>query len=349
MHAIYLILVALGNGVVDSVAFWRSRSIIVNSLIVQDVLQKCLLLNGVLLGGSLLLYQALVKPLVKWLLLADDIYVLDWIYELFWCWPIYLLALLFNAFWYQDMFTHLNSVLMSDVLFIVNQHQEELSLLNPGQLEQVHLALNGLNGVNRSNTITKRTVIPVAKRSGFEEFWITIERVKMAGAEEVVRILMIALCTVLASFISWAIQHVLQHVQEYWVKMVSQLFYYSCIAAVHSFHAFDYRWGILPIRPSAKRIPDLRDKIRFLDQHLIYFVAYGALMSAILSLPRFIAATLYAIVFPMMVLQTLSSRPHAFPVPHFLHYFNIFQFLFISVNFIIMIPLICYKYITRLL
>lgn len=267
-------LLALSAGLVDGCAFWRAWPIVRLSPEIRQLFQWCLLMNGLLLGGSLLLYFGAFRPLSEILLGKDTLTVasIDIAFELLWCWPATVVALAFNTLWYQDIFAHIHRLLLQP-----SKHRA-----NPSEAS-------------------------VSSKDGFSSlrFFGEFDRMKRMAAEEVVRVLMTLSCSFLAAGITWAFRQLLLFifVPENVSAFVSWMLYFATLSALHSFHAFDYLWS------NASSV-GLMDKIDKLDSHFLYFVGFGASIGIILSLcSRFVAAALYAIIFPCIVLLTLFAKP----------------------------------------
>jgi hypothetical protein len=313
------------GGMWDSIAVWRLWPILVNSNTVREILCRCLLLNGALLGGSLLLYYGAIRQFTIWLISNEDSMVVsstDWIFELFWCWPLSVLAFIFNTLWYRDIFTHLHQC-----LFLSSSSSSFSSVKTP------------------SSPLRPQT------QSGILMFLQGFGRLRQALAEEVVRILMMLSLTALASLCSSMLCSVLTFILMPLAvaEAVGQVLYFCCVAAAHSFHAFDYLWCVIPIsevvqqrskplrqqpeplrhqpeplrhQPEPLRQPfhtaNLSEKLVFLDRRILYFVGFGFSLALILTcLSRFVAAAVYAIVFPCLVVLTFSATPskHHTPPP----------------------------------
>jgi hypothetical protein len=322
-------------GAFDSVSMWRSYPLVVHSDEVRAVLSQCLLLNGVLLGGSLALYFGLVRPCVVWL--VDDgilTWGLDLLFDWLWCWPTYAIAIVFNTIWYQDMFNALRQALAKPVpTQQFHQHPQPITLANAA-VKNAHDDTRVIAGAGGAAV----SAVGLLGAGVVESVLVGLRRFSMAVAEEVVRVMVVLVATAAAIGLKWIV---------HWVGIrclaatigpdraessavpgfVSASVYFACISSIHSFHAFDYLWCALPLpRPSrdlaaerapvSRNIPNLGQKIDFLDGHWLYFAGFGWSLALILVfLPRFAAAATYAVIFPILVLMTFTSRPSSAPNP----------------------------------
>lgn len=294
------------RGFVDSIAVWRSYVFLKNSPVVQQVMYNCLLLNGILFGGSLMLYHLIIRPSVSWALESDVATgALDLVFEWLWCWPIYTFSLIFNALWYQDMVSHLYSVLHTDVRSLIELHPEQVSTLDATELQYIVDAIRNKPPPGQPHASRLAPVFVTQQLFG------GLNRLKQAGADEVLRVVLVLTCTVGIGIGSLLAKWMLPA-----SEWIGDALSWVGLAAVHSFHAYDYRWSVLPLRSKDDTgnnmggVPTLMEKVAFLDRHLTYFVSFGSVMALVLmSLPRFAAASVYALVFPIMVLQSLSAKP----------------------------------------
>ncbi|KAI9205879.1 etoposide-induced protein 2.4-domain-containing protein [Polychytrium aggregatum] len=108
-------------GIKDALLFPSALIVIYSSRTIQVAIVKCLVLNGILLLGSIALFHLFVSPVIKALLdspgsisspasAADALpaserfgAVLMTIYHIFLLYPIYLVSFVLSTFWYQEI------------------------------------------------------------------------------------------------------------------------------------------------------------------------------------------------------------------------------------------------------
>src|ERR1700722_18222702 len=61
----------VGVGLFDAISFWRSAVTVRLSPFTQAIIGSCLLLNGLLMGGSAILLRFAIGPMLSWLLTDD--------------------------------------------------------------------------------------------------------------------------------------------------------------------------------------------------------------------------------------------------------------------------------------
>jgi hypothetical protein len=88
------------HGLYDGIAIWRVYPHLCNSK-VRAPLLRVLYLNAVIFGGTILFYKLLVLPFMR--LLIQDTYWVEKGFEVFWCWPVYLLLTTLNSFSYNEI------------------------------------------------------------------------------------------------------------------------------------------------------------------------------------------------------------------------------------------------------
>lgn len=102
---------ALLRGLVDAVSFHRCLVLVVRSAKIRVRLIECVLLNGFIFLGSIVVFNYAIRPLLIFALthrlglgLAFEPWI-EWTYFFLWIAPVYILSFVLNAFWYQDIST----------------------------------------------------------------------------------------------------------------------------------------------------------------------------------------------------------------------------------------------------
>jgi etoposide-induced 2.4 mRNA len=105
-------MLGLWGGVWEGMSFWRAWPIVRRSAAVRTVLLQCIMLNGLIFGGSLLVFE-LLRPVFLALVEEHHLWPYRLLFDIFWGWPVYLLAMGFNTLWYQSMVTDIYTVVKS--------------------------------------------------------------------------------------------------------------------------------------------------------------------------------------------------------------------------------------------
>ncbi|KAL1919010.1 uncharacterized protein VTP21DRAFT_2391 [Calcarisporiella thermophila] len=102
-----------GAGLKDAFAFPASLLVVYGSKTIQTAFFKCVVLNGILFLGSMVLFNALLDPATD--ILANFMKRQDGtlpesirngmtiVYHVFWLYPLYLTSLMVNSIWYQQI------------------------------------------------------------------------------------------------------------------------------------------------------------------------------------------------------------------------------------------------------
>ena len=102
------------RGFLDSIALHRCLIVTMKSKKIRMRLVQCVLLNGVIFLGSIMLYSYIVSPILVYFLrfffrdagssLVETVASwMEWLYYLIWVIPVYLLSFVLNTIWYQDI------------------------------------------------------------------------------------------------------------------------------------------------------------------------------------------------------------------------------------------------------
>lgn len=254
---------AMWAGVVDGWSVWRFWPMLRHSRPIREAFVSCLLLNGLLLGGSLALNSHVLHPTVEYFLGQESFLWFDLFFETAWCWPVSLVALVLNTIWYQDIFDQVRPI-----------------AINRPQVWAASRARRNVGGL---------------------WFFGKFDYMKRVVAEEIVRFFMTVSFSALAALARLAL------VQLFVSETVSLGLYAAALSSFNSFHAFDYVWCAHPNTSSAT----LYQKLDHIDRHLPYYIGFGSGMGLVLAVcSRFVAAALYALIFPCVIMLTLFARPH---------------------------------------
>lgn len=101
-------------GVIEALNVQRTYRAIVDSATIRTCVLRCTLLNGVLLMGSVLLFEYAIRPLLAAVHFSTDHMAADWrrdvltalfslVYYVAWIFPWYVLSYIFNAGWYSKI------------------------------------------------------------------------------------------------------------------------------------------------------------------------------------------------------------------------------------------------------
>ena len=110
------ILRAAKTGLIDSVSFHRATVVLVRCPKVRSKLIQCLLLNGIIFLGSILVFHWILAPvlsrLISLILLSkhgvdqmQEVITnwLAWVYYSLWIAPLYIVTFILNSIWYRDI------------------------------------------------------------------------------------------------------------------------------------------------------------------------------------------------------------------------------------------------------
>ena len=96
------------KGILDSISFIRPLKAILSS---PEILRKtlyCMLVNGVIFLGSMVLHNLVIQHISGFIRLTPSLYVLtlglELCYYAFWIFPLYIISLVLTSFWVQDIF-----------------------------------------------------------------------------------------------------------------------------------------------------------------------------------------------------------------------------------------------------
>eukprot|EP00808_Paulinella_micropora_P015140 g24699.t1 len=109
---------ALLSGVVDSLKFHIPPLFFLTSKTVRERMVQCLVLNGIIFLGSILLVEYILLPLLTRMMAVSDAggaelilsrtslfmdLLFDWLYLALWIWPMYGISLVLCSIWYQEI------------------------------------------------------------------------------------------------------------------------------------------------------------------------------------------------------------------------------------------------------
>lgn len=114
MIALFAVARSVAAGLVEAVEVRRTYRAIVDSVTIRTCVLRCTLLNGVLLMGSVLLFEYVIRPLLAAIHFSTDDMAADWrrdavtalfslVYYVAWIFPWYVLSYIFNAGWYSKI------------------------------------------------------------------------------------------------------------------------------------------------------------------------------------------------------------------------------------------------------
>lgn len=95
------------QGIVDGISFHKYALYYFTSSDVRAGTVQCIVLNGIIFSGSLLVYYKLVEPTIEYLLVdqVNPAYVSisSLVYSMLWTYPMYVVTTLLNTIWYDDI------------------------------------------------------------------------------------------------------------------------------------------------------------------------------------------------------------------------------------------------------
>ena len=110
------VVAAAKRGFLDSISFHRAVVVIVRSPKVRSKLVQCLLLNGLIFLGSILVFHWILGPLLSRIIstvlpqrnAAPEIGSIislwvSWVYYSLWIAPLYIMTFILNTLWYRDI------------------------------------------------------------------------------------------------------------------------------------------------------------------------------------------------------------------------------------------------------
>jgi len=102
-------------GLQDSLNVKFIALFLLKSPVIRKRMRNCLVLNGLIFIGSILVFRCLVSPMLLYLF-ADSIYdhipcIVETAYLFLWIIPIYFISFIANTFWYQDIATNAFSII----------------------------------------------------------------------------------------------------------------------------------------------------------------------------------------------------------------------------------------------
>jgi etoposide-induced 2.4 mRNA len=111
MSILKSIIYSFYRGVIDSMSINKFLYLIIKSNKIRIKLVSCLILNGLIFLGSIFLFTHFLTPILRFVLSlllsfpsVERIQnYLEWIYYSLWISPIYLISLILNTLWYQDI------------------------------------------------------------------------------------------------------------------------------------------------------------------------------------------------------------------------------------------------------
>lgn len=107
---------AVKSGLIDSISFHRALVVIVRCSKARSKLCQCLLLNGVIFLGSIMVFHWLLGPLLAFIIsnillhpaAGNEIQTtiaiwISWMYYSLWIAPLYIVTFILNTIWYRDI------------------------------------------------------------------------------------------------------------------------------------------------------------------------------------------------------------------------------------------------------
>lgn len=94
-------LTSLCRGVLDSVNYWAAVKLLLKCEEAHIALVKSCSVTGFLFLGSLLMFTFIIEPLLSFT--PALLHLFTALYSILWILPLYLVCLLLNIFWYQDI------------------------------------------------------------------------------------------------------------------------------------------------------------------------------------------------------------------------------------------------------
>mmetsp|Transcript_97985 Transcript_97985/g.204401 ORF Transcript_97985/g.204401 Transcript_97985/m.204401 type:complete len:340 (-) Transcript_97985:152-1171(-) len=105
--------VVFATGVLDSVALHRCVIFLVKSETIRSRTLQCMMLNGVIFLGSIMLFSWVIEPALRGmrsLVPEEEAWVADWMgsffstmYQVLWIYPIYCISFVLNTVMYQEI------------------------------------------------------------------------------------------------------------------------------------------------------------------------------------------------------------------------------------------------------
>lgn len=302
-HPLHAIAVEFLQGLQASCSAHKSIIYFLTSKQIQLKALQCLLLNGLLFIGSLLIFDYLLIPLIQYLLTVDlttvlqlqqqtvtaasdastastsssafiDVTILLF-YRCLWLYPIYTISFILSTIWYQDIATH---------------------------------AYDLEHGGKKGSKSSRKPITFVG--------WLT------SMAEELYRQLLFftffiqteALAVILPSTLQFIISstkylpasnqpsdatlQLLQHYSQY----VTLAVYCVHLSWYYALYAYDYRFSL-------QHTP-LNARLETFETHWSYYCGFG-LPSAVLTLvfPKFFNAGVFALTFPVFLILAIIAPP----------------------------------------
>lgn len=262
------------QGVRDSLRLDATPVFFLSSVTVRVRTAQCLLLNGLIFLGSILLADYVWAPLLRKILelsgasgsdsmddaassmplasasipLPSESSLAGWLhvlflyaYQLLWIYPLYIISFILNTVWYQDIADH---------AFITH------------------------GGAGAT----------AAAKVGF-----TFQKWVATMSDEVYRCLLVTAFMVQVTLVSF-------------IPVIGSTLVFVHLCWLYSLYSFEYKWSLLGW--------SLEYRLKYFEKHWAYFLGFG-LPSVTLSLvfPKFISLGIFALAFPLFIILAICARP----------------------------------------
>lgn len=291
-------------GLVDSLSLHKSLVFLVGSRAIQIRFGQCLLLNGVLFLGSLLVYTYAILPVVQYILRIDllnltattapgdaahsttsDVteLVLLLLYRVAWLYPIYVLSFLLSTIWYADIGTH-----TYELSQYTTQHKQRS-------------AAKAHSGRTAKHDAEPKFSFEQWLTSMAEELYRQLISFTFFVQTELVGTVPSILCRVIVNVL-YSKQYTHTHSVEQLLQLLCTVLYTLHLSWYYALYAYDYKWSLA-------KLP-LLQRLHHFEQYWAYYAGYGA-TSAVLTLvfPRYFNTGIFALTFPLFLILAIIAVP----------------------------------------
>jgi etoposide-induced 2.4 mRNA len=256
----------------------RTYRAIADSTTIRTCVIRCTLLNGVLLMGSVVLFEYVIRPLVAAARLSPDDMAADWrrdaltavfslLYYVLWIFPWYVLSYIFNAGWYSK---------------IAKRYFE---LRQPKRAPPDAMSSSGSAAASAS---LAQSSGPESAGSAWESVLASLLELQRNAAEAVYTIFLFLGMGIQCSLVGY-------------LPLLGAPLQIAMFAWLSAFYCFDYRWRFGGF--------NIEQRKQAFASDWAFFLGFGLPITlASHFLPFFISYGIYAVVFPPMIITCIAAQ-----------------------------------------